>query len=98
MTSTTKDNDTTQLRTLQDALSALDDVTSLTPTQKRDGASAIRAIGRILNHPLISSGISPPNSSSTPTRVPTKPSGACWATSHSRPPPISIPGLKPGRR
>lgn len=52
MTSTTKDNDSTQLRTLQDALLALDDVTSMTPTQKRDGASAIRAIGRILNHPL----------------------------------------------
>lgn len=52
MISTTKDNETTQLRTLQEALLALDDVTSLTPTQKRDGASAIRAIGRILNHPL----------------------------------------------
>lgn len=52
MTSTTKDNDTTQLRTLQDALSTLGDVPSLTPTQKRDGASAIRAIGRILNQPL----------------------------------------------
>ncbi|MCF1457984.1 MAG: site-specific integrase [Shewanella sp.] len=52
MPSTIKENDSTQLRTLQDALSALDDVTSLTPTQKRDGASAIRAIGRVLNHPL----------------------------------------------
>lgn len=52
MTSTTKDNNTTQLRTLQDALPALDDVPSLTPTQRRDGASAIRALGRILNQPL----------------------------------------------
>lgn len=52
MQSTTNNDDSTQLRTLQDALSALDDVPSLTPTQKRDGASAIRAIGRILNHPL----------------------------------------------
>ncbi|MEW8338509.1 MAG: hypothetical protein AB2708_01560 [Candidatus Thiodiazotropha taylori] len=52
MQSATNNDDSTQLRTLQDALSILGDIPSLTPTQNRDGASAIRAIGRILNHPL----------------------------------------------